>query len=115
MTVGGREFTFIRGTPEFVLLMDRKRWESRITGEKIAESVGSPEALKAFSKEWTEFCSDIFVHDWRWRIFGFPRELKYENLDLVSGELSEIIAGFFGLQEAIVTAPLKQRVSSSNS
>lgn len=100
--VGGKEFQFVRPTIEFVKSVVLKDYEKRL-GEGL-KTLFTDEGNEAFKKTWGEFCNDVFVRNWKWRLFGLPKELQLDNMEFSpeKNELKEVLTFFFVLLVGIL-------------
>lgn len=106
ITVGGKTFKFVKPTIEFVKSVVLKDYEKRL-GEGL-KTLFTDEGNEDFKKTWGEFCNDVFVRDWKWRLRGLfgklPQELELDNMEFSpeKNELREVLTFFFVLLVGIL-------------
>ena len=114
VTIGHRTFQFVSPKISLVKKFQKKGYEKLFTDEALSRLDEDDAAWDEMRDKWREFCSDVFVHDLRWRLFGFPDCLEFDNLENL-GRVFEVARGFFALLQAILDVGRNPAESSPSS
>ena len=115
VTVGGREFKFVKLSIDAVMRLNKKKYESFFASLDIKKVLEDDAEYKKFGATWREFCNDAFVHDsllWRW--FGIlPKQLRFDSIKL--GDIPEVAQSFFFGRGGTQEPPKKPEIGSQDS
>jgi hypothetical protein len=100
ITVGGREFAFVRPTIAMLIEILKHDYENRFAGLDFKKIAEGGDEYERFKKLWFEFCDGIFQKSLLWKLLGrfgyLPKELRFSSLKM--GEIVGIIQSFFAWQ-----------------
>lgn len=100
ITIGGREFRFLKPTIATFIEILKRNYEERFTSLDFKKIIEGDIEYKKFEALWREFCNSIFEKSFLWRMLkplGYlPRELKFDSL--LMSEIGVVIQSFFDWQ-----------------
>ena len=100
ITVGGKEFRFVKPTIEAYIGLLKHDYETQFAALDFKKMLEEDAEYKKFKALWRDFCSSIFEKSFLWKFLGrfgyLPKALKFNSVTMV--EIGGIIQSFFAWQ-----------------
>ena len=101
ITVGGKEFRFVKPTIEAYINLLKHDYETQFAALDFKKMLEEDAEYKKFKALWRDFCNSIFERSFLWKFLGrfgyLPKPLRFESILMT--EIGGIIQSFFVWQE----------------
>ena len=97
ITVGGKEFRFVKPTIEAYIGLLKHDYETQFAALDFKKMLEEDAEYKKFKALWRDFCNSIFEKSFLWKFLGWfgylPKALRFNAVTMV--EIGGIIQSFF--------------------
>jgi hypothetical protein len=97
ITIGGREFRFVRPTIEAYIEILSHNYEKQFAALDFSKILVDGAEYRSFKALWVNFCNSIFERSFLWRMLRpiayLPKPLRFDSIMMT--EIGRVIQSFF--------------------
>jgi hypothetical protein len=111
ITIGGRQFQFVKPTIEVYIEILSQNYEKQFAALDFSKILVDGVEYKIFKALWRNFCNSIFERSFLWQVltvFGYvPKQLRFKSIMMT--EIGRVIQSFFVWQAVALKEPEEQK------